>query len=676
MSALADRTHRLPPAARRLFDRFWAVAGAVSVRTKILGIVLALVLILGVGVTLQVRLTLRDALSHDLQSQGVSIARDVAARSVDLLLVRDRYAVHQLLQDTLANNEDVSYAFIVSPQGEILAHTFGDRFPTALIEANNVDPTRRYRLQKLETNEGVIWDFAVPIFDGQAGIVRVGLSEDAMQATLAGVTGQLLLTTIGVSIVGVAAAIFLTWLITRPVLALVDVTKLVARGDLSRKAPHWADDEIGLLSDSFNTMTQDLAATQAKSEAYNAELIRRNRELAALNIVAQTVSQQQDLHDMLESALRCVLDLMHMQAGWIVLLEASGGKRQLACSIGLPEAVARREAEQGFLNCQCSRVVDEKTTLLITPLKESCPVYQLRLKNQQLVNGHVAVPLISKSQVLGTLNITCSPANCFSGEDLQLLGAIGQQLGVAVENARLWREISQKERARGQLLEKIITAQEEERKRIARELHDGTSQSLTSFKVGLKVLEGLKSPEQIQRHLAGMRDIVAETLDTVHDLALELRPSVLDDLGLVAALERYAAQYRRRFNLRVDFRAVGFEDRRLPPPVETAVYRIVQESLTNVARHAGAGRASVLLEWTGRDMRAIVEDSGRGFNASRARAERKLGLYGMEERATLIGGSLRIESVPGQGTTVLVHIPLSEIPASNAEENLLVEEAV
>jgi signal transduction histidine kinase len=150
----------------------------------------------------------------------------------------------------------------------------------------------------------------------------------------------------------------------------------------------------------------------------------------------------------------------------------------------------------------------------------------------------------------------------------------------------------------------------------------------------------------------------------------------LDDLGLVAALERYAAQYRRRFNLRVDFRAVGFEDRRLPPPVETAVYRIVQESLTNVARHAGAGRASVLLEWTRRDMRAIVEDSGRGFNASRARAERKLGLYGMEERATLIGGSLRIESVPGQGTTVLVHIPLSEIPASNAEENLLVEEAV
>ncbi len=667
---------RFLPTGRRLFIRFWAVAGAVSVRTKILGIVLALVLILGAGVTLQVRLTLHNTLSQDLQNQGISIARDVAARSVDLLLVRDLYAVHQLLQDTLANNEDVHYAFVVSPQGEILAHTFGDRFPTALIATNNVNSTQRYQLQKLATNESVIWDFAVPVLDGQAGIVRVGLSEDTMQATLAGVTGQLLLTTIVVSMVGVAAAIFLTWLITRPVLALVDVTKSVARGDLSRQAPHWADDEIGLLSDSFNAMTKDLAATQAKSKAYNAELIRRNRELAALNIVAQAVSQQQELNDMLESALSCVLELMRIQAGWIVLLESDGAKPQLACSIGIPSDIAKKEAEVGFLNCQCGQVVDKKTTLLITPLKESCPIYQLKLNNQQTVNGHVTVPLISKSQVLGTLNITCPQESSFVNEDLHLLGAIGQQLGVAVENARLWRQVRKKEQTRGQLLEKIITAQEEERKRIARELHDDTSQSLTSLKVGLKVLEGLESPAQIQQHLADMRTIVAETLDTVHDLALELRPSVLDDLGLVAALERYTTEYQRRFNLRVDFRAVGFEGHRLPPAIEIAIYRIVQESLINVARHAGTEHASVLLEWAEHRVRAIVEDNGCGFDASQSRTERKLGLYGMKERATLIGGSLRIESVASEGTTILVHIPLSNIPTAHLEASSLLEEAV
>jgi signal transduction histidine kinase len=667
MMVLANRVERLVPMFRRHFDRFWGVAGAVSVRTKILGIVLALVLILGAGVIWQVRLTLRDALSHDLQNQGISLARDVAARSVDLLLVRDLYAVHQLLQDTLVNNDDVRYAFIVSPQGEILAHTFGDRFPTALIGANSVSSSERFHLQKLETDEGEVWDFAVPVFDGRAGVARVGLSEDALRTTLGGVTGQLLLTTIAVSLVGVVAAIFLTWLITRPVLSLVEVTEAVSRGDLSRQAPHWADDEIGLLSNSFNAMIKDLSDSRAESDAYNAELIRRNRELAALNIVAQAVSQQQDLHQMLERALGCVLDLMNMQAGWIVLLEASGARPQLACSIGLPQAVARQEAELGFLNCQCGLVVDEKTTLLITPLKATCPVYQLRLKNQQIVDGHVAVPLISKSQVLGTLNITCSHDSCFASEDLQLLDAIGQQLGVAVENARLWREIRRKEEARGQLLEKIITAQEEERKRIARELHDGTSQALTSLKVGLRVLEGLQSPEDIRQHLGGMRDIVAETLDTVHDLALELRPSVLDDLGLVAALERYVAEYRRRFDIQVGIRAIGFERRRLLPAVETAVYRIIQEALTNVARHAKAEHASVLLEQTGHHIRAIVDDNGSGFDVSQARADRKLGLFGMEERAALIGGSLRIESEPGEGTTILVHIPLSDMSAPTTQ---------
>ena len=180
----------------------------------------------------------------------------------------------------------------------------------------------------------------------------------------------------------------------------------------------------------------------------------------------------------------------------------------------------------------------------------------------------------------------------------------------------------------------------------------------------------------MQQHLSDMREIVTETLDTVHDLALELRPSVLDDLGLAVALERYVADYQRRFNLRVDFRAVGFEGRRLSPPIETTIYRIVQEALTNVARHSGAEFASVLLEWTGQDVRAVIEDNGCGFDTSRARAERNLGLYGMEERATLIGGILRIESVEDEGTTILVHIPLSQISDSCIEANSSVKETI
>ncbi len=660
MSALTDRLPGLSPPARRLFDRFWAAAGAVSVRTKILGIVLGLVLMLGAGVTLQVRTTLRNALSHELHNRGVSITRDVAARSVDLILVHDLYGVYQLLQDTLTNNEDVRYAFIVSPQGEVLAHTFGDGFPLELVGVNAVESAERYHLQKIITEEGAIWDFAVPIFDGRAGVARVGLSEQAMQTTLGNVTRQLLITTIVVSLVGVAAAMFLTWLITRPVLDLVDVTRAVARGDLSQTAPHWADDEIGLLSDSFNAMIGDLATARAESEAFNAELLRRNRELAVLNEVAQAVSRQQDLDEMLDNALRRVLDLMNLEAGWILLLEANGTRPRIVCSVNIPAEVARREERGGFPHCQCGKLIEERRPLFITPLDETCPVYGLCLADRRVVSGHVAVPLISKSQVLGTLNIACANPKCLSDEDLQLLGAIGRQLGVAVENARLWEEVRQKEAARGQLLEKIITAQEEERKRIARELHDGASQSLTSLMVGLKVLEGLHSPAEVRQHLSNLRDVAAETLETVHDMALELRPSVLDDVGLVAALDRYVAEYQRRFDVRVDSRAIGFEGRRLPPAIETTLYRIVQEALTNVVRHSGAQHASVLLEWTSRHVRAIVEDNGCGFDVSSARQERKLGLYGMEERATLIGGSLRIESQIGVGTTIVVDVPVIE----------------
>jgi hypothetical protein len=123
-------------------------------------------------VTLQVRAILRATLSHELQNRGVSITRDVAARSVDLLLVRDLYAVHQLLRDTLANNEDVRYAFIVNPQGQVVAHTFSNGFPTSLLALHTVAATDRYHLQQVATDEGIIWDFAVPIFEG--GLARPG----------------------------------------------------------------------------------------------------------------------------------------------------------------------------------------------------------------------------------------------------------------------------------------------------------------------------------------------------------------------------------------------------------------------------------------------------------------------------------------------------------------------
>lgn len=224
------------------------------------------------------------------------------------------------------------------------------------------------------------------------------------------------------------------------------------------------------------------------------------------------------------------------------------------------------------------------------------------------------------------------------------------------------QQLRQRDKERGDLLGKIISTQEEERQRVARELHDQTGQSLTLLMIGLKTLE-TASRHDIQQRITDMRQLTAQTLDEVHNLALELRPSSLDDLGLIAVLKQYTEEYAEKFGVNTEFQAIGFSQRRLSPETEIAIYRIVQEALTNVAKHAKAKKASVLLEVRDSSVVAIVEDDGKGFNIKQhsdlTSFKNQLGLYGMYERAELIGGKVTIESNPGRGTTVFMEVPLS-----------------
>jgi len=232
------------------------------------------------------------------------------------------------------------------------------------------------------------------------------------------------------------------------------------------------------------------------------------------------------------------------------------------------------------------------------------------------------------------------------------------------ERSRLLAELRGKEQMRLQLLEKIISAQEDERKRVARELHDETSQSLTSLIVGLKVLESVAVLPEVREKAAELRALGGEILRDVHDLAFQLRPSLLDHLGMVAAVQRLTEDYTQKAGLQIDLQVSGFEDKRLPPATETALYRLVQEALTNVAKHARAKNVSVILKEDGASVRAFVEDDGRGFNVAEvmgsAAKDKKLGLFGMEERAALVGGRLTIESMPGKGTRVSVEVPFEQ----------------
>ena len=468
---------------KKIFRRIWAIVGAVTVRAKILGIVLGFIILLGVGVTLEARYALTATMTAQLEEQSISVSRDLAARATDPILLNNLLGLHDLLDETLANNPNVRYAFIVDPQGQVIAQTFEGGFPLDLLTLNSAASTEHHHTALIQTDEGLVWDTAVPILDGKIGAARIGLADDSMRAALSTLTTQLLLTILLVSATGILVAIFLTWILTRPILELVNATKSVAKGDFTPRVPRWADDEIGDLAEAFNAMTEGLARTDE---------LRHERE------------------------------------------------------------VLRR-----------------------------------------------------------------------------------------------------------QLLEKVITTQEDERRRIARELHDSTSQSLTSLIVGLRMMETNCAQCASPTKATDLRQVASRTLDEVRDLSMRLRPRVLDDLGLAAALERLVSEWQSRNKIPVD--VVIQLSERLPGEVETALYRIAQETLTNIARHAKAKSASILIEKHGDTVRAIVEDDGVGFDANMNQGERHLGLLGMRERAELLNGTLTVESDPAHGTSIFIEIPLGSV---------------
>ena len=258
------------------------------------------------------------------------------------------------------------------------------------------------------------------------------------------------------------------------------------------------------------------------------------------------------------------------------------------------------------------------------------------------------VPLLVRDEAIGVVLAIDKDGRDprFTDQDLRLAESFAGRAAVAVDLSR---------RVAKDAVRRVIEAQELERKRLARELHDETGQALTSILLGLKPLEEALDGEARAR-VGTLRELVVSTLQDVRRLAVELRPTALDDFGLAAALERLVGGLREG-GLDVDFDA-RLGDERLAPEVETALYRIVQEALTNVVKHAGATRVGVVLTRRDAAVVAIVEDDGRGFDSGEARAE-GLGLVGMRERVALVGGTLKVESGEHSGTTVVAQVPQS-----------------
>jgi len=234
--------------------------------------------------------------------------------------------------------------------------------------------------------------------------------------------------------------------------------------------------------------------------------------------------------------------------------------------------------------------------------------------------------------------------------------------------AKAQEEREEKEKIRRDFLQRVIASQEGERQRIARELHDQTGQALASIMVGLKVLENAAGKDEVRARVAEIKKAITTEMGVIHDLAVALRPSVLDHMGLVPALELCVADARKRYRFNVGLSVIGFVGRRADAAVETCVYRIVQEALVNVARHAGAGEIKILLDWRSGRIRGVIEDDGTGFDPAGLAASNRLGIFGMKERAQLLGGAFRLESEPGQGTMVVFEVPAAIAAAEDESD--------
>ena len=238
---------------------------------------------------------------------------------------------------------------------------------------------------------------------------------------------------------------------------------------------------------------------------------------------------------------------------------------------------------------------------------------------------------------------------------------------LARANAELTTMMAQRAQAdleRDALRRELASAEEQERSRLARELHDQLGQYLTAFQLGLAdARQQLAEDAPVHGRLARLQVLAERMTRDTRYLALELRPPELDDVGLESALATYVDGWAARYGIGAEVAITGLAERRLPGTVGTALYRIVQEALTNVARHAQATEVSVIVDKPDGEVQLIVEDDGRGFDveatAVRARADRRLGLAGMRERVALAGGTLTIESSPGHGTTIYVRLPIA-----------------
>ena len=393
-----------------------------------------------------------------------------------------------------------------------------------------------------------------------------------------------------------------------------------------------------------------LLAAQAAVAVENARLYesatRWLNQLESLNEIVDALISEVELPKMLELVATRLRELVTARLV-VIAMPSPGGDLVIrtVAGQGTEELLGTVLERQGS---KSGRVLDRGRSERVESIIEDLEVDQEAGRRMGARTG-LYVPLILRGRPIGILAAHDKEGGDprFTDEDLRLAETLSARVAVAVD-------LSQ--RVARDALRSVVSAQELERERLARELHDETGQALTSILLGLKELEDAGSAADVSAATARLRELVVTTLQDVRRLAVELRPKALDDFGLVPALERLVETFQEQTGIEVIMEPqLGQE--RLPSEIETALYRIIQEALTNVVKHAQASRVSIVLSRRGNSVSAVFEDDGRGFAVDETR-EDGLGLLGMKERLSLLDGRLQVESSSAGGTTLVAEVPV------------------
>ena len=390
---------------------------------------------------------------------------------------------------------------------------------------------------------------------------------------------------------------------------------------------------------------------------------KRHWELWLLNSVAFAMNKAQDLDKILETALKKVLEVLKLSSGGIFLIDHEKPAFSLRVQKGLTDSDGTH-TPQILLNDERLMSALLKRNLTLDP-EPIFPPFKATLKDGDSGNyaDLTCFLITAKKKASGFLSFVVPPnRDLTTGQDYHLLGSLGNFLGGAIENARLLQAVRENREDLKRLTAKLFHSQEEERRRIARELHDEAGQALTGINFTLETIEkGLSiENEHVKELIADAKKQINRTYQEVRRMSYSLHPALLTDLGLEPALESYLSSVSKHSGLDIDFKMVGFEDR-VGPAIETVLYRLSQEALTNALKHSRAKhfRLSIIKGYP--QIIFLAEDDGIGFVSGEFdQPEHGLGLLSMKERAAMLGGNFSLRTSPGEGTRIRIKIPLKE----------------